>query len=384
MKSKVHLLAFLTVLMSPCVVGQVYLDTVFTPPGYDQGPITATVSIPNVPNGVGVVLAAGTGMSRSHLSVWSNALAANGYTTMAIDYFDLNSSFCYYGYAVRTFKLAVQFLRRNAARFKITTGKIVGLGQSEGSTHWGESIVWDNDYVYFRTDQNISDHLDAAVLLYGVYDWMSDDMNITAMRYFSKNSSLRGTKGNCMANVANITTPLLLFHGTADFTVPVQHSLGLRDTLIALKKSCQLVTGPWNHGFDQASASTFTSAGLQAKDLTLTFLKNSVLTSAVTSEPVSVVPSKFSLAQNYPNPFNPGTTISYEIPQASNVSIKIINTLGQTVATLIDEHKEPGFYQVRWNANVPSGIYFYRLQAGDASTGSARGFVETKKMILLR
>ena len=49
--------------------------------------------------------------------------------------------------------------------------------------------------------------------------------------------------------------------------------------------------------------------------------------------------------------------------------------LGQVVATLVDEHKEPGFYQVRWNPNVPSGIYFYRLQAGE--------FLETKTMVLL-
>jgi hypothetical protein len=73
--------------------------------------------------------------------------------------------------------------------------------------------------------------------------------------------------------------------------------------------------------------------------------------------------------------------------------MKVFNTLGQEVAVLVNEQKAAGYYQVDWNAsNVPSGVYFYRLvakaipsgQAGDASTGSARGFVETKKMIALR
>jgi hypothetical protein len=88
------------------------------------------------------------------------------------------------------------------------------------------------------------------------------------------------------------------------------------------------------------------------------------------------MPVKFSLAQNYPNPFNPSTTISYSLPKTAFVSLRIFNTLGQEVATLVNEQKEAGYYQVRWNAVVPSGIYFYQLQAGE--------FVETKKMILLK
>ena len=87
-------------------------------------------------------------------------------------------------------------------------------------------------------------------------------------------------------------------------------------------------------------------------------------------------PTEFSLGQNYPNPFNPSTTIRYEMPKAGNVSLKIYNTLGQVVATLVEEDKEAGYYQVEWNANVPTGIYFYRLQAGQ--------FAETKKMTLVK
>ncbi len=82
------------------------------------------------------------------------------------------------------------------------------------------------------------------------------------------------------------------------------------------------------------------------------------------------------LAQNYPNPFNASTTIRYELPRASSASLKIFNVLGQLVATLVNEDMSMGTFRVQWSANVPSGIYFYRLRAGE--------YVETKKMILLR
>ena len=88
------------------------------------------------------------------------------------------------------------------------------------------------------------------------------------------------------------------------------------------------------------------------------------------------LPTAFVLNQNYPNPFNPSTTIRYELPKAANVTIKIFNTLGQEIAVLVNERKDAGSYQVQWNANVPSGIYFYRLQAGD--------FIDTKKAVLLK
>jgi hypothetical protein len=88
------------------------------------------------------------------------------------------------------------------------------------------------------------------------------------------------------------------------------------------------------------------------------------------------IPKEYQLSQNYPNPFNPSTIIRYELPRAANVSLKIFNTLGEEVAVLANEQKEAGYYQTTWNANVPSGIYFCRLQAGE--------FLQTKKMILVR
>lgn len=85
----------------------------------------------------------------------------------------------------------------------------------------------------------------------------------------------------------------------------------------------------------------------------------------------------FYLEQNYPNPFNPSTQIQYQIAKAGNVTIKVYDVLGNEISTLVQEFKQPGKYSVIWNASqLPSGIYFYKLQSGS--------FSETKKMILIR
>ena len=89
------------------------------------------------------------------------------------------------------------------------------------------------------------------------------------------------------------------------------------------------------------------------------------------------VPNEYNLAQNYPNPFNPTTSISYSIPKAGHVSLKVYDLLGREVATLVDEEKISGSYQVSFNAaNLSSGVYFYRLQSNS--------FDETRKLILLK
>ena len=85
----------------------------------------------------------------------------------------------------------------------------------------------------------------------------------------------------------------------------------------------------------------------------------------------------YSLEQNYPNPFNPSTTIKYQIPELSFVTIKVYDVLGNEITTLVNEEKPAGNFEVEFNAsNLTSGIYFYRIQAGD--------FVETKKMVLMK
>ncbi len=98
-----------------------------------------------------------------------------------------------------------------------------------------------------------------------------------------------------------------------------------------------------------------------------------------------LTPISYQLKQNFPNPFNPSTTISFSIPEASFISLKVFNSLGQEIETLVAKELSAGNYKYDWDAaNFTSGIYFYTIQAGDPSSGSGRGFIETKKMILIK
>ena len=123
---------------------------------------------------------------------------------------------------------------------------------------------------------------------------------------------------------------------------------------------------------------------LEAKELTEQILMNKFDEVMPVENDEIVVPSEYSLSQNYPNPFNPSTKIKYSIPQSSQVIIKVFDVLGSEILILVNEEKNTGTYELTWNAeNLPSGIYFYRLQA--LPTGRQAGsFVETKKMVLLR
>jgi len=89
------------------------------------------------------------------------------------------------------------------------------------------------------------------------------------------------------------------------------------------------------------------------------------------------VPGEFALYPNVPNPFNPLTTIAYDLPQASHVTLTIYNLTGQRVATLVAGSQEAGHYEVVWDGSgFGNGIYFYRLETGN--------FAETRRMILLK
>jgi photosystem II stability/assembly factor-like uncharacterized protein len=88
-------------------------------------------------------------------------------------------------------------------------------------------------------------------------------------------------------------------------------------------------------------------------------------------------PSVFQLSQNYPNPFNPSSTINFSIPSSGLVTLKVYDALGKEVAVMLNEVKEPGSYNVKFNAeNLSSGIYLYKMQSGN--------YIATKKMILLK
>lgn len=119
-------------------------------------------------------------------------------------------------------------------------------------------------------------------------------------------------------------------------------------------------------GFSRVSTSTYA----------YTTIKYSQSVTSV-DDPNTNLPERFILTQNYPNPFNPSTVISYQLPLSGSVTLKVYDLLGREVATLVNEEKPAGSYEVEFNAaGLSSGIYFYTISAGN--------FIETKKMVLMR
>ncbi len=107
---------------------------------------------------------------------------------------------------------------------------------------------------------------------------------------------------------------------------------------------------------------------------------------AITVEFKENVTSRFQLYPNYPNPFNPNTIIEFNLPKTSQVTLTIFNILGEEVATLVSDRLAAGNHSYEWSrpAGMASGVYLYRLEAGDPSQDAEEGFVETRKMLLMQ
>jgi hypothetical protein len=169
-------------------------------------------------------------------------------------------------------------------------------------------------------------------------------------------------------------------------------SLSAYDTALKLSGS-ELITngtktysnGSYTYSFKYTAPATLGTQTLYATGLASTgsgwnFAPDKTITVvSATNVESSSIPDKFSLEQNYPNPFNPSTIINYQISSARFVSLKIFDVVGKEVATLVNEIKQPGNYNSSFNTinyALPSGIYFYRLQAGN--------YTATKKMLLIK
>ncbi len=114
-------------------------------------------------------------------------------------------------------------------------------------------------------------------------------------------------------------------------------------------------------------------------------------TESLTMQQLDIV-TTYALAQNYPNPFNPSTTINYQLPVDGHVTLKVYDILGREVRTLVDEAKDAGSYEVKFDAgNLASGVYFYRVSitaddgtSAEGSPQAGKNFVSTKKMLILK
>ena len=161
---------------------------------------------------------------------------------------------------------------------------------------------------------------------------------------------------------------------TGDFSIPVVDD----SALTTLSRT----VGPLSSGVTYFWRVQATNEVGFSNYSTLRQFSTAQLTSVDRSE--SEIPREFGLSQNYPNPFNPSTQIQFSIPRRSHVTLKVYDVLGKEVASLFSRDVEPGVFNVRWQAAVPSGVYIYRLQARHTEGGDPGVFTETKKMVMLR
>ena len=139
-----------------------------------------------------------------------------------------------------------------------------------------------------------------------------------------------------------------------------------------------LGAGSWRNAVDSTlvTAATDTLDSLHVPAYTASVFLEEQAT-GIAAHSTEKIPEKFSLQQNYPNPFNPVTSIEFSLPKSTRVSLKVYSALGEEVATLVDGILPAGTHHATWNAaNQPSGVYYYRLKAGQYSS--------TRKMLLLR
>jgi len=116
---------------------------------------------------------------------------------------------------------------------------------------------------------------------------------------------------------------------------------------------------------------------IQIDPFSIPGLETKLTDSIVSVKSDEITPISFALKQNYPNPFNPTTIIKYQIPELSFVTLRVYDVLGNEIATLVNEEKPSGYFELEFDATaLPSGIYFYRFQVGS--------YIETKKMVLMK
>ena len=159
--------------------------------------------------------------------------------------------------------------------------------------------------------------------------------------------------------------------------IPLINEMGeFMNTSVSMNEnSSHLIIPNWENLITQPVLILVDSGNDGTIDDTLEILNQ--ITSVDDDQGSMLTPDSYNLAQNYPNPFNPTTKISWQTPVGSHQTLKIYDVLGNEVATLVDEFREAGRYEITFDAsNLASGIYFYRLNAGS--------FVETKKMILIK
>lgn len=206
------------------------------------------------------------------------------------------------------------------------------------STYAGMALLSATNVSYWAIDNDNT----IAGNPWGIYDGFTDQEKYQSLSSGLGRTQAGGTSGRDVANVL----------GSGPYSIPANGEITIAFALIAGNNLTDL----------QANA-----VAARNKYNSLVGITN------YNSE----LPSDYSLSQNYPNPFNPATNIKFSIANPGLTSLKIYNTLGKEVASLVNEYLQAGSYDADWNASGnSSGVYFYRLQAN--------GFVQTKRMLLIK
>ena len=173
------------------------------------------------------------------------------------------------------------------------------------------------------------------------------------------------------AQADGITVPYQIHHAGADSTVPLADDQRLDSLLQARGVQQQIYIYPGYSHTDLVYDTTMLHR------IRVWYTAHGLFTPAGLVDREPAAPRSFSLSQNYPNPFNPTTTITYNIPSATHVTLKVFDTLGREIATLVDKTEPPGVNSVRFDASrLSSGVYCCRIEAGP--------FFASKPMLLLK
>jgi acetyl esterase/lipase len=295
---------------------------------------------------------------------------------------------------INDIKAVVRFVRANAEKYQIDTSFIGITGYSSGghlAALTGTSGLVKQYTVGSTTedmegnvgqDTTYSNSVDAVVDWFGPTDFLVMDSCGSSLVHNAPNSPessliggpIQDNKDKCaLANPITYVDandpPFLILHGDADPLVPHCESEMLYDALQKAGVPSQLVLVPnGQHGPGVLIDKYF-------KMMTGFFATEAKITEVETED--RNTPVKVSISQNYPNPFNPSTTITFTLAVESFVTLKVFDSLGQEVSTVVSEEMLPGTYSRQWNAErLPSGAYFYRIQVGS--------YTETKKLIVIR
>jgi acetyl esterase/lipase len=320
------------------------VDTTYTPVGYPDIALNGLLYLPSITNGAAAVVVHGLGGVPQNLHLWGESLSSFGYVVLVIDYLSFENQFGLpnrYPGPVRAIKTACEFLRKNSVQFGNYNQRVGLIGSSGGAMHSAETIIWDNDDAYFSTDPGINDHFDATVLFYGWYNYYNylesvfntpgthDGLEALLAELFYDDPSLQSTKGNPLVNVDNITSPVLLLHGTADQILQFEQSVEFRDSLLAHNKNVQLELIPGanhvyefhnSHPIQNFNWNQWSALGEITRDTVLAFLSRTLEVTPI------YCPSNKSYWKNHPElwsfdatPMMLGITNSYNKAQLLSI-----------------------------------------------------------------